>query len=477
MVFKRTKIVVTLGPASNSRETIEELVKAGVDVFRLNFSHASYEEHLNNINKIREIRTKLNKPVAILQDLSGPKVRIGTIANGSMLLKAGEEIILDPSLKGPSKGNRISINYPDFAKDMFVGARLLLADGDIELEITRIESSEVFCRVIVGGELSSKKGVNFHTGSFSLPALTDKDRRDLKFGLEHGVDVVAMSFVRNAEDLLQARQLCEQLGRKIPLIAKIEKHEALGNLDEILDTADGLMVARGDLGVEIPIEKVPIVQKEIIKKANMAGKPVITATQMLRSMVDSPRPTRAEVTDVANAIMDGTDAVMLSEETAVGKYPVKAVEMMRRVALYTEQHFPYCLHMEDYFHGDVIGLTESVAHSAVMLTRDLKARLVIAATRTGYTATAIAKYRPRAIILALTPEETVYYRLALVWGVQPALFDLHTDVHKFFVAAEQAAARMQLLEPGDRYVITSGFPLGKPGSINQIKAGTYQPKE
>ncbi len=477
MEFKRTKIVVTLGPASNSRETIEQLIKAGVNVFRLNFSHASYEEHLNNITKIQEIRRKLNKPVAILQDLSGPKVRIGDIAEGSLLLKSGDEIILDPTLKGPSQGNRIFINYPDFAKDMFVGARLLLADGDIELEITRIESSQVFCKVIVGGELSSKKGVNFHTGSFSLPALTDKDRQDLEFGLKHGVDVVAMSFVRNAADLLQARQLCEQLGRKVPLIAKIEKHEALDNLDEILAASDGLMVARGDLGVEIPIEKVPIVQKEIIKKANLAGKPVITATQMLRSMVDSPRPTRAEVTDVANAIMDGTDAVMLSEETAIGKYPVKAVEMMSRVARYTEANFPFSRNLDEFFRGDTIGLTESVAHSAVMLTCDLKARLVIAATRTGYTATAIAKYRPRAIILALTPEEEVYYRLALVWGVQPALFDLHTDVHKFFVAAERAAVKMQLLEPGDRYVITSGFPLGKPGSINQIKAGTYQPRE
>jgi len=470
---KKTKIVATVGPASQSPDILRELILAGVNVFRLNFSHGDYISHLQTIHHIKQLRDELEKPVAILQDLSGPKIRVGIIDPEPLVLRSGDHLILDASLTGASRANRVGINYSDFARDVYAGARLLLADGALELEVVRVKPPEVHCRVIIGGELYSHKGVNFPSGSFNIPALTEKDERDLHFGLENGVDLVALSFVRSAADLGKVKNIIRQFGHSVPLIAKIEKHEAVDNLPEIIQAADGIMVARGDLGVEIEIERVPIVQKQIILLANKAGKPVITATQMLRSMVDSPRPTRAEVTDIANAILDGSDAIMLSEETAVGKYPVKAVETMVNVARQAEGIYEYYKDYQSAMGETGRELTTSLAHSATILARDLNAGLILAATRSGYTAQCIAKFRPRSYILALTPDKQVYYQLALVWGVKPVIYPLQKELKQLFVSALNIAVEHQMIREGERYVFVSGFPLGKPGSINQITAGQY----
>ena len=470
---KKTKIVATVGPVSQSSAVLRELILAGVDVFRLNFSHGDYTSHQQTIQKIDRLRQELGKPVAILQDLSGPKIRVGIIDPEPLVLRSGEQLILDASLTAPSRENRVGVNYADFARDVYAGAHLLLADGALELEVVKVEPPRVHCRVIIGGELYSHKGVNFPGGSFNIPALTEKDEQDLHFGLDNGVDLVALSFVRSAADLERAKSIIARCGRPVPLIAKIEKHEAVDNLSEIVAAADGIMVARGDLGVEIEIERVPVVQKQIILMANNAGKPVITATQMLRSMVDSPRPTRAEVTDIANAILDGSDAIMLSEETAVGKYPVKAVETMVHVARQAEGIYPYYKEYQGIPGETERKLTTSLAHSATILSRDLDASLMLAATRSGYTAKCLAKFRPCSYILALTPDKQVYYQLALIWGVKPVVFPLQKELKQLFTAALKIAVDHRMIRKGERYVFVSGFPLGKPGSINQITAGQY----
>ncbi len=468
---KHTKIVATIGPASQSPEIIETMILSGVDVFRLNFSHGDHQSHRKTIKTIKKIRQKLKRAVAILQDLTGPKVRLGKITGEPLQVKPGDFIILDGTFKGSSTGNRISVNYSGFAEDVFPGARLLLADGDLELEVSNIEASAVYCKVILGGDLYSHKGVNFPTGSFKIPPLTEKDKKDLIFGLGEGIDLVAMSFVRSANDLKRAYDIFKKAGRTVPLIAKIEKHEAIDNLEEIIQAADGVMVARGDLGVEIEIESVPIVQKKIIKQTNIYGKPVITATQMLRSMVDSPTPTRAEVTDVANAILDGTDAIMLSEESAIGKYPVKAICTMNKVAEKVEAYSSFFKDPREINREFISLIPDSISHSATILSRDLNARVIFAITRTGYTAKAIAKFRPKSIILALTPDEEVYYQLALIWGVLPVKYDLQKNQNTLFNDAFQIAKEMNVVDRDDHYVFASGYPLGKPGSINQVTAG------
>ncbi len=468
---KHTKIVATIGPASQNPEIIERMVLSGVDVFRLNFSHGNHQSHLKTIKTVKKIRQKLRRAVAILQDLTGPKIRLGKITSEPLQVKPGDFIILDGTFKGSSAGNRISVNYSGFAEDVFPGARLLLADGDLELEVSNIEGSAVYCKVILSGGLYSHKGVNFPTGTFKIPPLTEKDKEDLIFGLNEGVNLVAMSFVRSANDLEMAHDIFKKVGRTVPLIAKIEKHEALDNLDEIIQASDGVMVARGDLGVEIEIESVPIIQKKIIKQTNIYGKPVITATQMLRSMVDSPTPTRAEVTDVANAILDGTDAIMLSEESAIGKYPVKAVCTMTKIAGKVEEYSSFFKDPREMNRKIISLIPDSISHSATILSKDLNARVIFAITRTGYTAKAIAKFRPKSLILALTPDEEVYYQLALIWGVLPAKYDLQKNQNTLFDDTFQIAKEMNVVDRNDHYVFASGYPLGKPGSINQVTAG------
>jgi len=471
--LKKTKIVATLGPASSDPQIIEQLILQGVNTFRLNFSHGTYEGHARIIREIKKIRKKHRLPVAILQDLQGPKIRVGEISEGGLVLRQGDVIVLDTQIS-VNAGNRIPVSYPDFANDVQPGHRLLLADGDIQLMIKSKTETTVTCEVLAGGQLSSHKGINYPDGSFHLPAVTPKDEQDLEFGLKNEVDFIALSFVRSAKDIRIAHLRMEKFGKRIPLIAKIEKHEAIDNFDEILNEVDGVMVARGDLGVEIPIEKVPMVQKKIIHACNLAGKPVITATQMLRSMVNSPTPTRAEVTDVANAILDGTDAIMLSEETAVGKYPVETVEMMSRIAREVEMSYPYFKSFSRDKLRASISIPEAISHNASVLSEEIKSNLIICPTTSGFTARSVARFRPRARILALTPQESTFYQLALVWNVYPHLLHFEDRIDLLFDHALKIAYDQKMLKKGESYVVTAGFPFGVGGFTNLIKAGVYE---
>ena len=465
----RTKIVCTIGPASSSPAVLERLLRAGMNVARLNFSHGTQAEHGKVIQDLRHLAGLLERPLAILQDLAGPKIRIGPLKDGVVQLKP-QALFTLTSRKVPGDAREVSITYPDLPHDVKPGDTLLLNDGSLELKVLETSHTDIKCQVVVGGPLSSHKGINFPTSSIQAPSLTEKDKEDLIFGIQQGVDYVALSFVRSALDVLEARRFIQQHGATIPIIAKIEKHEALKHIDEIMEVVDGIMVARGDLGVETPLEKVPMVQKMLIKKSNRLGKPVITATQMLRSMVDSPRPTRAEVTDVANAILDGTDAVMLSEETASGNYPVEAVEMMVKIAEDVESSFfsdvrlRHCLEEEN-----TTSLPEAVSRAACHLAEDIDAKAIITFTQTGNTARLVAKYRPRQQILAPTPVAKTYRQLSLVWGVKPILTEEMKNTDDMIEKVFLAALKSRLVQIGEKVVITAGVPVGVPGTTNLIK--------
>ncbi len=465
----RTKIVCTIGPASKSPQVLKQLIWTGMNVARLNFSHGTQSEHREIIVAIRHIASQLGRPVAILQDLAGPKIRVRDIKAGSVMLKSGMLFTLT-NRQVPGDEYEVSTTYHGLPKDVQPGDTLLLSDGALELEVLETTDQDIKCRVIIGGPLSSNKGINLPTRSIKAPSFTDKDRDDLAFGTEQEVDYVALSFIRSATDVLEVKRFMQERGTTIPLIAKIEKHEALKNIDEIIQVADGIMVARGDLGVEIPLEKVPMVQKMLIEKSNRVGKPVITATQMLRSMVDSPRPTRAEVTDVANAILDGTDAVMLSEETAIGKYPVRAVEIMARIAEDTESDFPFDVWIKRFGTKSIKGLPEAVSLAACNLAEDINAASIITFTQSGSTAQLVSKYRPRRTILAPTPLEKTYRRLALIWGVIPTLSESMTNTDDMMDKALEAVLKSGLVQRGEKVVITAGVPVGVPGMTNLIKA-------
>lgn len=465
----KTKIVCTIGPASQSPQILERLIRAGMNVARLNFSHGTQLAHQNVIAAVRQIAANLNKPVAILQDLAGPKIRVGQIESGEIILKPGARFILT-TRQVPGDEKEVSISYGRLPQDVRPGDTLLLSDGALELKVEKTGKKDIECKVIVGGPLSSFKGVNLPTGSIKTPNLTDKDKSDLVFGIENEVDYVALSFVRNAEDVRMARRFMKKKKCSIPVIAKIEKHEALVNIDEIISEVDGVMIARGDLGVETPLEKVPHVQKVLIRKTNQAGKPVITATQMLRSMVENPRPTRAEVADVANAILDGTDAVMLSEETAVGKYPVEAVSMMVRIAEDAELSIPsdvWTLWQEP---GSERSVPEAVSFAACNLAECINAASIITFTHSGSTARLVAKYRPQRPILAPTPLVQTYRHLSLVWGVVPVLGKDIKNTDEVIDQAFKLALESGLVKRGQKVVITAGVPVGVPGTTNFIKA-------
>ncbi len=465
----RTKIVCTIGPASDSPELLARLIEAGMDVARLNFSHGAHAEHAAVIAALRRIAEDRHRPVAILQDLGGIKLRIGEIVGGAVRLQSGAPFTLT-SRPVPGDGREVSMSLSNLPESVRPGDRLLLADGEIELVAENVTASDIHCRVVAGGPLSSHKGINLPSRSIAAPGLTDKDREDLAFGIAQGVDYVALSFVRSADDIRQARALMAEHGATIPVIAKIEKHEALSRIDEILAESDGIMVARGDLGVETPLEHVPLLQKMLIEKANRAGKPVITATQMLLSMVENPRPTRAEVGDVANAILDGTDAVMLSEETASGRYPVEAVATMKRIAEDTEAAFPFEQWMRRFEDRSLQGLPEAVAGAACELAEHIGAALIVAWTESGTTARLVAKHRPRRPILALSRLPATARRLALVWGVIPLVARERRDTDAMMEQAPALALEAGLLEPGETAVITAGIPMGVAGSTNLIKA-------
>lgn len=465
----KTKIVCTIGPASRSPEVLERLVMAGMDVARLNFSHGTQAEHGRMIADLRKIARRLGRPVALLQDLAGPKIRIGPIRSGPVVLEPGAPFTLT-SRRVPGDVRTVSINYPTMVTDVRKGDTLLLSDGSLELEVVAVDGRDIRCRVVIGGPLNSFKGINLPARTLRTPSLTAKDRDDLRFGLRNDVDYVAMSFVRSAGDIATVRRHMKRCGGSAPVIAKIEKHEALEALDAIVEAADGLMVARGDLGVETPLEKIPRVQKDLIRRSREAGKPVITATQMLRSMVDSPRPTRAEVTDVANAILDGTDAVMLSEETAVGKYPVESVAMMARIAREAEGIPSSCDGARpreiDPLPGSLPG---AVACAASSLAAGVRAAAIVTFTRSGSTARLVSRCRPEVPILALTPEERTRRQLALCWGVLPVLGEDLGRTDEMAAAALEAAKKAGLVRKGQTVVITAGVPTGVPGTTNLIK--------
>ena len=440
-----------------------------MDVARLNFSHGTQTEHLEVITTVRRIAERLGKSIAILQDLAGLKIRIGEIASGAVMLEAGAPFTLTTRQVLGSR-QEVSVDYPHLTEDVQRGDRLLLSDGDLELEVIGTTGEDVHCRVITGGTLASRKGINLPARSITTPTVTDKDRDDLTFGLRHGVDYVAQSFVRTAADVLEVRGMIHGHGSTVPLIAKIETQDALTNIDEIIDSVDGVMVARGDLGVAVPLATVPRLQKMLIAKANRAGKPVITATQMLRSMQDSPRPTRAEVTDVANAVLDGTDAIMLSEETAIGRFPLEAVRMMAAIASDAESVFPF----EAWIHRFETGgpLPDAVARAACSMAADIDAAAIVTCTQSGGTARRVARYRPRAPILAPTPHAETYRRLALVWGITPLLNQSQLTTDDLIVGALGAALASTRVQRGDTVVITAGVPVGRPGMTNLIKVET-----
>lgn len=468
-MMRKTKIVGTIGPASESKEMLSKLIASGLNVARLNFSHGDFEEHGNRITRIREACQQLNKNVAILLDTKGPEIRTGGLVEKSVQLNQGEKFVLTTEqIKGDQ--HRVAVTYLDLPKDVSPGATILIDDGLIELVVERVEGHDIECVIINGGTLSSNKGVNVPGVQVALPGITEKDANDILFGIERGVDFIAASFVRKASDVLEIRELLEKHNAPhIQIISKIENQEGVDNLDEIIEVSDGLMVARGDLGVEIPAEEVPLVQKMMIEKCNIAGKPVITATQMLDSMERNPRPTRAEASDVANAILDGTDAIMLSGETAQGKYPVEAVQTMSRIAMRAESALPYKQIYKKQSSVQQRTVTEAISQSVASSAYDLNAEAIITSTDSGYTARMISKYRPKSPIIAVTPNESVKRCLALVWGVHAALSQDAQTTDEMFAIAVDSGVKTGLVKTGDLVVITAGVPVGRSGTTNLIK--------
>ncbi len=457
--FNRTKIVATLGPASNTKSKIQSLINAGANVFRLNFSHGSKEENLRLMNIIRSINQELQMPVAILADLQGPKIRIGVIENGSVHLKVGQKITITTNdIIGTQ--DIISTTYQSLPSDVIKGDIILIDDGNIGIRVIGKGRKVVYGQVLYGGLLKSKKGINLPNTRVSLPSLTEKDKSDLEFCLEHDVDWVALSFVRKAEDIIELRKIIENSGKFTRIIAKIEKPEAVENIDGIIDASHALMVARGDLGVEIPMEQVPMIQKMLVKKSNEAGKPVIVATQMLESMAFNPRPTRAESSDVANAIMDGADAVMLSVETAAGEYPSLAVRSMSRIIESVEKGVKFIFNKN--FEGDRYSegyLFDRVLASACKLANETNAKVITGITGSGYTAFSIARQRPRAQIYIFTGNRKLMTQLALIWGVKVIFYEKFESTDDAVNDIQRILVDRKVLKPGDIYVTTSTIPV------------------
>jgi len=461
----KTKIVCTIGPSSESPEVLKELIINGMNVARLNFSHGSHKEHLKKINTIRSVSEKLGAHVAILQDLCGPKIRIGKVKEPGVRLNPGQTYVLT-SRHVEGDQERVSVSYENLPSDVKKGERILLADGMMELVVIKTNRTDISCKVVTGGWLTSNKGINLPTGTIKADAVTDKDYKDLLFGLKNNVDYIALSFVRSAKDIIGLKKIIKREKKNTPVIAKIEKHEALKDIDGIMEASDGIMVARGDLGVEIPLENVPNIQKMLVNKANKTGKPVIIATQMLRSMVSAPRPSRAEANDVANAVLDGTDAIMLSEETASGEYPVQAVQYMRRIAEKAEEHFPH----EKYLSlMPEIDVSESVAYASCVLADHLDVKAIVATTRSGSTAAHISRFRPKPNIIALSPEKSALRRLALYWGCLPSLVIEARGKTRTTDSSALSALASGYVSKGDLVVITSGYPEYVEGTTNMMR--------
>ncbi len=469
--MRKTKIICTMGPATDDDETLRNLMLAGMDVARLNFSHGTHEEALERINRIRRIREELDIPVAILLDTKGPEIRIKSFKNGSVRLKEGEKFTLyTTDVEGDE--TKVSITYKNLPRDISAGTRLLIDDGLIELEAVSVKNDRIICEVKSGGVVSNSKGVNVPNVSLNMPYMSQKDIDDILFGIEQDVDFIAASFVRTHEDVLEIRNLLNKNGgSEIRIISKIENSEGVENIDAIIKASNGIMVARGDMGVEIPLEDVPVFQKKIIKKTYYAGKVVITATQMLDSMIRNPRPTRAETTDVANAIYDGTSAIMLSGETAVGKYPVETVKTMATIAERTECDIDYVKRLSNNteFNKKGMDVTNAISHATCTTAHDLNASAIIALTFGGGTAHLISKFRPSCPIIAPTTNQKTRRQLNLSWGVLPIISELRDNSDELFEHAVECAAKTNLLKTGDLVVITGGVPLGMSGTTNIMK--------
>lgn len=469
--MRKTKIVCTIGPSSESLENIKKLIMAGMNVARLNFSHGDFEEHGNRIKTIREASAELGKSIAILLDTKGPEIRTGKLKEEAIELEQDEFLTLTTEEILGDK-DRISITYKELPSDVEVGSTILIDDGLIGLTVVDVQGTEIKCRIVNGGTVKSKKGVNVPGVNISLPGITEKDANDIQFGIEQGIDFIAASFVRKAADVLEIRQLLEkQNATQIQIISKIENQQGVDNLDEILEVSDGLMVARGDLGVEIPAEDVPLAQKRMIEKCNRVGKPVITATQMLDSMQRNPRPTRAEASDVANAIFDGTDAIMLSGETAAGKYPVESVLTMARIAEKAESALEYREIFIKQSNAQQTTVTEAISQAVANSALELNAKAIITSTETGYTARMVSKYRPKAPIIAVTTADQTLRRLALNWGVTPVKGEVAATTDEMFDKAMKGGLDSGLVKEGDLVVLSAGVPLGSSGSTNLIKIG------
>jgi pyruvate kinase len=461
-----TKIVCTLGPTSSGEGIIEQMARAGMDVARVNFSHGTQAEHAQAIERVRSVEGRIGRPIAILQDLQGPKIRLGVFEGGSAVLRRGRDFVLTTS---PVRGSaeRASISYGGFSRDVKPGDRVLIDDGRISLEVQDVEGDDVVCRVENGGLVQDHKGVNLPRTAVRMGVLTEKDRDDLAFGLRHGVDYVGVSFVRSAADLLEVREFINEHRSDAQVVAKLERPEALGRLDEILAATSAVMVARGDLGVELPLEEVPIAQKEIIRKARLTRTPVIIATQMLESMISSPRPTRAEVSDVANAILDGTDAVMLSAESAAGAYPVESVKVLDRIIRRTEAALPPTS-MDRPRRGEV-SFPQAISDAAAFSAQELKARAIVAFTQSGSTARLISQDRPPVPIIAFAPSERVRRRLALDWGVIPRLIGKLTSMDEMVTEIESNLLADRTVRYNDILIIVAGAPLWVRGTVNLLK--------
>ena len=468
MFNKKTKIVCTIGPASESIDTLKELIKTGLNVCRLNFSHGNYEEHGKRIDNIKAARNEMKLPIAILLDTKGPEIRTGKFSSPEVNLVEGQNFIITmEDVLGDE--TKCTVSYKELVNDVKPGNQILIDDGLVGLAVKEIKGQEILCIVQNAGTIKDNKGVNVPNVKINLPAITPKDKKDIEFGIEQGIDFIAASFVRKASDVLAIREILEENNAtNIQIISKIENQEGVDNIDEILEVSDGLIVARGDLGVEIPTEDIPIVQKELIKKCNILGKPVITATQMLDSMIRNPRPTRAEVTDVANAIFDGTDAIMLSGETAAGKYPLESVKTMASIAIRAEQTLDYEELLKTKVKLRQLNITNAISHATCTTAIDLKASAIITATASGYTARMVSSYRPSAPIIAATNSEMVMRQMGLVWGVYPLLAEKGLSTDDVFEKSVQSALDMDYISSGDLVVITAGVPVGIAGTTNLI---------
>ncbi len=472
--MRKTKIVCTLGPATDNEDVLRQLMQEGMDVARCNFSHGVYEDHKKRMDMVKKIRKEVKKPVAILLDTKGPEVRVKQFKEGKITLKEGQLFTLtSDEVEGTEE--KVSITYNRLYEDLENGMTVLIDDGLIEMRVEKVEKTNIVCRVINGGVVSNNKGINIPDVNLSMPYLSDKDRDDILFGIAEDVDFIAASFVQKKDDIMQLRRLLDKNGgENIKIIAKIENRQGVENIDEIIEASDGIMVARGDMGVEIPYEEVPVLQKMIIKKVYEVGKQVITATQMLESMVKNPRPTRAEATDIANAVYDGTSAIMLSGETAAGAYPVEAVKTMVRIAERTEKDVDYCKRFFDHDRQANPDITDAICHATCTTAYDLNAKAIVTVTKSGYSARMISRYRPASEIIGCATSEKVCRQLSMAWGVIPILLKEEKDVFDLFDNAIAAAKNMNLLEKDDLTVITSGVPIGISGTTNMIKVQIVQ---